>query len=220
MELRKEKDSSSLQSLLRALNSGVLELTSESDWIAQAAVDAFFSWSEHAFIHVAILRGRIENGYQVAELAAASWKEKFRAALDLDDPCFKQHYDKLLLLRVQMRNFMAHGAFGKRGEAFLFHSGAGAAPVLLAESGTNRYSFSGAPVFDEGQAIRNIDSFLEDFWSSELSPVRSHLFSVVPSILTFVADATYSKAMRSDNAMSELVEYLENKMDAAANMEW
>lgn len=219
-ELRQEKDSSDLQSLLRALNSGVLELASETDWIAQAAVDAFFSWSEHAFIHVAILRGRIENGYQVADLAAANWKEKFRAALDLDDPCFKGHYDKLLLLRVQMRNFMAHGAFGKRGEAFSFHSDAGAVPVLLAESGTNRYSFSGAPAFDEVEAIRNIDSFLDDFWSSELSPVRSHLFSTVPSILTFVADSTYSKAMRSDEAMSELVEYLENQMDAAANMEW
>lgn len=115
---------------------------------------------------------------------------------------------------------MAHGAFGKRGEAFSFHSDAGAIPVLLAESGTNRYSFSGAPAFDEVEAIRNIDSFLYDFWSSELSPVRSHLFSTVPSILTFVADSTYSKAMRSDEAMSEFVEYLENQMDAAANMEW
>ena len=153
-------------------------------------------------------------------MAIDNWREKFRTALDLDDPCFKKHYDKLLLLRVQMRNFMAHGAFGKRGEAFLFHSGAGAVPVLLAENGKNRYSFSGAPAFDESEAIRDIDSFLYHFWSSDLSPVRSYLFSTVPSILTFVADTTYSKAMRSDEAMAELVEYLENRMDAAANMEW
>jgi hypothetical protein len=219
-ELRQEKESSDIQSALQALNSGVLELSAESDWVAQAAVDAFFSWSEHAFIHVAILRGRITNGSQVADLAAANWKEKFRAAIGLENPCFKSHYDKLLLLRTQMRNFMAHGAFGKRGEAFLFHSGAGAVPVLLSENGLNRYSFSGAPAFNEQEAIESIDSFLETFWSSDLSPVKPHLFSTVPSILTFVADGKYDQAMCSDKAMSELVEYIENQMDAAANMDW
>ncbi|WP_300425808.1 hypothetical protein [uncultured Thalassolituus sp.] len=219
-ELRQGKDSSDLLSLQRVFNSGLLELTSQSDWIAQAAVDAFFSWTEHAFIHVAILRGRIENGHQVAELASANWKEKFREALDLDDSYFKKHYDKLLILRIQMRNFMAHGAFGKRGEAFSFHSGAGAVPVLLSESETNCYSLDGAPEFDEAEAIKNIDSFLDDFWSSKFSPVKLHLFSNVPSILTFVADSTYSKAMRSDKAMSELIEYIESRMDAATNMDW
>lgn len=218
--LRQNEDCNDIQSLLGVLNSGVLELSTEADWIAQAAVDAFFSWSEHAFIHLAILRGRVQNGTQVADLAAANWKAKFRAALNLDNPVLKMHYDTLLLLRAQMRNFMAHGAFGKRGEAFLFHSGAGAVPVLLTEDATNRYSFLGDPDFDEVEAIKSIDSFLSDLWLSEVSPAEPHLFSKVPSILTFASDGSYAKAMRSKEAMSQLVEYLENQMDAAANMDW
>ncbi|UTA81226.1 hypothetical protein J4377_07090 [Halomonas sp. XH26] len=218
--LRQDKDCTDIQSLLGVLNSVVLESSTEADWIAQAAVDAFFSWSEHAFIHIAILRGRVHNGSQVAELAAASWKEKFRASLGLENPVFKRHYDTLLHLRVQMRNFMAHGAFGKRGEAFLFHSGAGAVPVLLTEDTTNRYSFFGDPDFDEVEAINAIDSFLSDLWSSDVSPAEPYLFSKVPSILTFASDGSYSKAMRSKKAMSQLVEYLQNQMDAAANMDW
>ncbi|MES2674343.1 MAG: hypothetical protein V4660_08885 [Pseudomonadota bacterium] len=219
-ELMQVKDLTQGQSLIGLLGSGMLELSSESEWVAQAAVDAFFSWSEHAFIHVAILRGRITNGLQVADLAAANWKDKFRAALDLDDPYFKVHYEKLLQLRIQLRNFMAHGAFGKRGEAFLFHSDAGAVPLLLGENGLNRYLFSGAPAFNEAEAIENIEVFLAALWSSELSPVKSHLFSAVPSILTSVTDGKYVKAMCSSEAMSELVQGIERQIEAAANMEW
>jgi len=218
--LRQNKDRNDIQSILGCLDSGLLKSSTEADWIAQAAVDAFFSWSEHAFIHLAILRGRVKNGTQVADLAATNWKEKFRAALDLDNRVFKMHYDTLLVIRVQMRNFMAHGAFGKRGEAFLFHSGAGAVPILLTEDATNSYSFSGDPDFDEVEAIKSIDSFLSDLWSSEISAAEPHLFSKLPSILTFASDGSYSKAMKSKEAMSQLVEYLENQMDAAANMDW
>lgn len=220
MGLRQDNNPFDLAAARRALNSGVLELSSESDWVAQAAVDAFFSWSEHAFIHVAILRGRIADGAQVSDLAAANWKDKFQAAIGLTDPRFKSHYDKLLLLRTQMRNFMAHGAFGKRGEAFLFHSGAGAVPVLLSDGGPNRYSLSGAPAFNESEAIDNIDSFLETFWASGLSAAKPHLFSTVPTILSFVADGTYANAMHSVELMSELVEVVENQMERAANMDW
>lgn len=118
-------------------------LRREAEWNAQAAVEAFFSWTEHAFIHLAILQGRLQSGEDVASMAEADWKTKFKAALDMSDAQTKKHYDSLLDLRAQIRNFMAHGAFGKRGEAFSFHSGAGAAPVLLTGRQMHRYSLTG-----------------------------------------------------------------------------
>ncbi|WP_029919438.1 hypothetical protein [Nevskia soli] len=195
-------------------------LRKEANWHAQAAVEAFFSWTEHAFIHLAILRGRLCTGQEVARIAEADWKTKFKTALNLDEAATKKHYDELLDLRAQIRNFMAHGAFGKRGEAFRFHSGAGAAPVLLTEDQKHRYSLTGKPAFEERRAIEEMEEFIEHLWSGALGPARIFLFSSLPSILTFVSDGTYAHAMESEESMTEFVEYLARKFDNAANMDW
>ena len=192
----------------------------EATWNAQAAIDAFFSWTEHSFIHLAILQGRLHTGTEVATLAEADWKTKFKAALDLTNPETKSHYDTILDLRAQIRNFMAHGAFGKRGDAFRFHSGAGAVPVLLIHSQQHRYTLSGKPAFDESTAIAEIEKFIEHLWSGFRRPAKIYVFSQLPSILTHAVDGTYARAMQSEQDMTELVEYLTHQFDNAANMDW
>ena len=195
-------------------------LRREAEWNAQAAVEAFFSWTEHAFIHLAILQGRLHSGDDVAKLAEADWKTKFKAAIDISDHETKKHYDSLLDLRAQLRNFMAHGAFGKRGEAFRFHSGAGAVPLLLTGSQRHRYSLTGKPAFDEGWAITEIEQFIDHLWSGSRLPAWHYVFSSLPSILTLVGDGTYARAMQSEDDMKEFVEYLTHQFDNAANMDW
>lgn len=192
----------------------------EARWNAQAAIDAFFSWTEHSFIHLAILQGRLRTGDEVAALATADWKAKFKGALDLTHAETKHHYDRLLDLRAQIRNFMAHGAFGKRGEAFQFHSGAGAVPVLLTQSQRHRYALTGKPAFDEGAAITDIESFIEHLWSGTRAPAKIYIFSELPSILTYVVDGTYGRVMKSEEDMTEFVDYLTHEADNAANMDW
>lgn len=195
-------------------------LRREAEWNAQAAVEAFFSWTEHVFIHLAILQGSLQTGDEVAQLANSDWKAKFKAALDLSDKTTKEHYDALLDLRAQIRNFMAHGSFGKRGEAFRFHSGAGAVPVLLTDNLGHRYSLTGKPPFDEKWAIDEIEAFIEHLWSGSCAPAKHHVFSSLPSILTFAGDGTYSRAMSSEESMKEFVEHLTGEFDNAANMDW
>src|SRR5262249_47435214 len=107
-----------------------MQISRNARWIALAAIDAFFSWTEHIFIHLALLQGVICTGKEVAELAKAEWSSKFKCALNIDDKITKSHFDKLVVIRRQLRNFVAHGAFGKEGEAFNFHSKAGAVPVI------------------------------------------------------------------------------------------
>ncbi len=192
----------------------------EAQWNAQAAIDAFFSWTEQSFIHLAILQGRLRAGDEVAELAVADWKTKFKAVLDLNNYETKHHYDRLLDLRTQIRNFMAHGAFGKRGEAFSFHSGTGAVPVLLTQSPPHQYALTGKQAFDEGTAITNIETFIEHLWSGSRAPAKIYIFSGLPSLLTLVVDGTYGQAMQSEHDMTELVEYLSYQFDNAANMDW
>lgn len=195
-------------------------LRREAEWNAQAAVEAFFSWTEHAFIHLAILQGRLHSGDDVARLAEADWKTKFKAALNISDSETKKHYDNLLDLRAQLRNFMAHGAFGKRGEAFRFHSGAGAVPLLLTGSQKHRYSLTGKPAFDERWAITEIEQFIDHLWSGSRLPARHYVFSSLPSILTLVSDGTYVRCMQSEDDMKEFVEHLTHQFDNAANMDW
>ena len=197
-----------------------LRLREEAEWSAQAAIDAFFSWTEHIFIHLAILQGRAENGEEVAKLAEADWKTKFRAALDIDDPETKVHYDNLLALRTQIRNFMAHGAFGKRGEAFNFHSGAGAVPVLLTRNPRHRYSLTGGPEFDEKSALQEIELFIAHLWSGTREPARECMESELPTVLTYATDGTYAKVMRSAGLMEEFIDDYVAKQERAANMDW
>src|SRR5690554_1601832 len=192
----------------------------EATWNAQAAIDAFFSWTEHVFIHLAILQSKIKSGDSVAILAKSDWNSKFKAALNLTDSETKEHYDRLLDIRTQIRNFMTHGAFGKKGEAFQFHSGAGSVPVLLTESQKNRYSLNGKSAFDEQSAIAAIEQFIGFLWSDSRLPAQHYILSSLPSILTLAEDGTYTKCMESEDKMKALVERLTYEFDNAGNMDW
>lgn len=201
-------------------SSPAFALRREAEWNAQAAIDAFFSWTEHVFIHIAILEGKLRSGDEVARLADSDWKAKFKAALNVAEPETKVHYDTLLDLRAQTRNFMAHGAFGKRGETFTFHSGAGAVPVMLTDDQRHKFSLTGRAAFDEKSAIADIESFLHHLWSGVRAPARLYIFSSLPSILTCAIDGTYEGALRSQDAMEGLVDHLTGAFDRAADMDW
>jgi hypothetical protein len=200
--------------------SGWRLLRQEADWNGQSAIDAFFSWTEHVFIHIAILQSRLRTGKAVAELASADWKSKFKSALDVSDLQAKAHYDTLLDLRAQIRNFVAHGAFGKRGEAFRFHSGAGAVPVILTDDQRQMFSLTGRTAFEEGAALAEIESFLNYLWSGPRSNAHQYIFSGLPSILSFTVDGTYARAMSSEKEMNSLVRHLMVEADRAADMDW
>jgi hypothetical protein len=195
-------------------------LRKESGWMALSAIEAFFSWTEHIFILLAVLLGAAETGAAVARLADADWATKYKTALDLNDPISKSYYDQLISIRRELRNFVAHGAFGKQGEAFHFHSGAGAVPVLLPHRENNKFRFREGVNFDHEAAIDTIDAFIPILWSGVRAPAKIYLTTELPLILTYAANGTYRKAMKSFKEMEELVEHLGSEFDRAANMDW
>jgi hypothetical protein len=197
-------------------------LHQQAGWHASTAIDAFFSWTEHVFIHIAILLGRITSAVEVAELAADDWTTKFKRALDINDPDTKAFYDDLIEIRRQHRNFVTHGSFGKRGEAFSFHSGAGAVPVLLPHrNGSRRFALADRTAIADPAAVKVILAFIDHLWSGARAPARLYLQrSSLPIILTMAADGTYSRAMASLEDMQELVDRLVWEWDRAANMDW
>jgi hypothetical protein len=61
-------------------------VSEDASWLALAAIEAFFGWTEHVFIHLAILQGRVTSGAEVVEIAEADWATKFKKALVAPKP--------------------------------------------------------------------------------------------------------------------------------------
>jgi hypothetical protein len=192
----------------------------ESSWLGLSVIDGFFSWTEHVFIHLAILKGHVTTGKEVAKLAESKWVDKFKAALDIADAETKSFYDKLAAVRGQFRNFNAHGAFGKQGEAFSFHSGAGAVPVRLTHK-RETPEFGLDEEIPEAKAIELIENFITFLWNSDCGPAFQYIQeSDLPAILNYAADGTYQQAMACAADMEILVERLTHQWEQAANMDW
>ncbi|MEC4683847.1 MAG: hypothetical protein VST70_09270 [Nitrospirota bacterium] len=199
----------------------VWKIKTESHWLALATIDAFFSWTEHIFIHMAILSGKLKSANEVAELANAEWQVKFKTALSLSEKETKIFFDKLMIIRKEVRNFVSHGAFGKQGEAFSFHSGAGAVPVLLPHHLRSRkFRFGDSVDFDNSLALSVVEEFIKHLWSGERAPSEIYIQSGLPLIFTMALDGTYARAMTSIEEMSIFVDHLTHEVDRSANMDW
>jgi hypothetical protein len=196
-------------------------LRKEAQWLALTTIESFFSWTEHVFIHISILTGKLHTGKDVAHLARADWAEKFKHALEVSDPASKNLFDKLIEIRRELRNFVAHGAFGKDGKAFEFHSGAGAVPVLLPHRLRNQHFTVGEGLtFDDDAALQVIEEFITHLWGGSRAPAELYIQSHLPIILTMASDGTYASAMQSIEEMEQFIDYLSGRFDQAANMDW
>lgn len=194
----------------------------EARWLALATIESFFSWTEHVFIHLSILSGRLKTASEVTALAESDWPDKFKKTFDFSEPKAKHHFDQLMALRRELRNFVAHGAFGKQREAFRFHSSAGAVPVLLPHRvGSRRFTLGEGLAFDPATALLVIEDFISFLWTGSRAQAEIYIQqSGLPVILTLAADGTYSNAMESSKSMAELVKQLSHQFDQAANMDW
>jgi hypothetical protein len=197
-------------------------INKERFWIAISVIESFFSWTEHIFIHLALLAGKIKSAQEAADLAAANWSSKFKAAININEAKNKRLYDDLKQVREQLRNHVAHGSFGKDGEAFDFHSATGAVPVMLPHRAKNKKFILGHGLeFNTKQAIKIIDDFNGHIWTGVNAPAKIYIQgSILPIIMPLIETGVYAEAMLSIEEMASFVEYLENAFDDAANMDW
>ncbi len=190
------------------------------EWLALAAIDAFFSYTEHVFIHIAIMQGKIITGDDVLRLANADWPEKFKTALDIREMTPKMYFDKLVVIRRQLRNFVAHGAFGKKGEAFEFHSPIGAIPVTL--TGAHRsLGLSGGTEFDDKTALKVIEEFIAFLWTGERELMKLYIQNTTNPLRPASAKfGEYAAALQSRAKMKAYIKELDQLRDNATNMDF
>jgi hypothetical protein len=196
----------------------------EEAWLALSAIDSFFSWTEQIFIHIGILSSYLKIGTDVINFADLDWKSKYKQIILLKTKDEKICYDKLSNIKDQLRNFYAHGAFGKTGETFEFHSSTGAIPLNITCSINNNkeYSLHGPEGFRESDALKLIEHFINDvLWVNGRKPAKMYLMeSGLPTILTHANDGVYEKAMSGVDEMKDFLLYLSYTFDNAANMDW
>lgn len=199
-----------------------LALSRRAKWLALTAIETFFSWTEHVFIHLAIVQGDLKTGQDVRHAANSNWHQKFKLAMDCTDPVTLEYFENLRAIRQQTRNFDAHGSFGKHREAFMFHSRAGAVPLTLpgeGRSGTPR--FGRGIDFVEHETVELIEGFIEHLWSGSRAPAKLCIQdSGLPLILSFVKNGKYARAMQSEEEMVAFLDEQAAIFDRHANMDY
>ncbi|MHC0444715.1 hypothetical protein ACWA1F_04865 [Flavobacterium sp. 3-218] len=214
----KEKNSNTVNSIFDSQKYS--DARKNTKWLAISVIESFFSWTEHLFIHLAVITQKVKTGVEVTKLIDGEWKEKFNKAIS--DPILNKYLNDLLLVRNQVRNFVAHGAFGKEGNAFYFHSGAGAVPVTMSfKKNKNRFSFQGTLEFNENEIINLIESFITDLNNSNLKPAL--IYTQYHSLITILPHANngfYESAMHDAETMQKFCDYLQGVFDNSADMDW
>jgi hypothetical protein len=221
-EKRKDEVVKTVREHGHTINRPSYQLEKEANWLAISAIEAFYCWTEHLFVLISILNGSTNSGHKFAEISGANWDVKFKVAIDVSEPNMKKHYDKLKEIRRQIRNFIAHGSFGKNGEALHFHSNIGAVPVLI-DITKNRPTFAlgGGPGFNVRGAFETISSFVDDLKVGPIGPAWLYIHEYdLPLILTMAQDGSYQDAMKTKESMSEFADFLSGQMDNATNMDW
>jgi len=220
--MRREHVETDLGEGRRIISFPATGLRREAQWFALSAIESFFSWTEHVFIHIVILQGKCSTGEEVAELAKSEWGSKFKVALDLGDARTKSLYDDLTVMRRRLRNFVAHGAFGKDGEAFHFHSAVGAVPMLLPyRRERSAFRFGQGVDFVADEAISLVRKFVEHLWSGSRAPAKIYIQEYgLPLVLTKVVNGEYARAMASVETMTEHAYYEAGMRDRYMDMDF
>jgi heme-degrading monooxygenase HmoA len=190
-------------------------------WTSEAAVDAFFAWTEHVLVHIAVLQCKLTTGSEVAELVKKEWSAKCKIVMDLSDPDDKASYDEISDLKSKLRNYVAHGSFGRDGAMFDFHSRVGAVPLRLLDSKRGHdFAFGDSNSYAASSDFLKIDRFTKQLFSRSRAPAKAYIESGLPTILSYTLNGRYASAMTSDGAMNDLLEHLQYQWDNAANMDF
>lgn len=81
-------------------------------WIFFSVLESFFSWTDHVFLHLFILKGRIKTGKEAAEFMIKPWREKYMDVFDIKKAREKKLYDNLISV-YNIRSSAVHGVVGK-----------------------------------------------------------------------------------------------------------
>ena len=200
-------------------------LREKAAWAGQSAIDCFFSWTEHIFVHLAVLLGKAEAN-SVAKcnklIRSRSWSDKYESVFDIERDDESREYLKALKEIRELRNFASHGHFGRHSETLWVPTRIGCVPFNV-QPGKSKNPWRQNPDIGltEHKSIETIEKFIDFLWSGARQPARILLQETsFPTYLKFIHSGDYSAAMESEVEMKRLVEVLGEKFDIDENMDF
>jgi hypothetical protein len=197
-----------------------------AEWLENAMIEAFFSWTEHIFVLLPIILGKISTGKEILSLILNNnWSEKYKFILPLDDKKSKVLYDKLIYIREHYRNHIAHGSFGKELDAFSFHSTAGATPFPPIKSkqkdGHITFCWDKIKTNKKVDVVNIFEDFVTHLWSGKRAPAGIYIQEHgLPIYMNRVVNKEYAQAMKSKKSMRSFADYLSELQERYWNMDW
>jgi hypothetical protein len=193
----------------------------EGGALGTAAVEAYFSRMEHLLCLAAgFTSAALPDGGFLGFLGAP-WRAKVRTLLDLTEPETKSFYDKLLAVREEWRNPLAHGGFLWGGGSLHFHlPGIGALPAQLRRTPAGvqlRFTMLHSS-FNEVMDL--FDGFDEHLGRGPLRYAVKWAEAGMDAAFDPYSRRDYANASVSDVAFDYFLEGTQRAEDQAANMDW
>lgn len=199
-------------------------LRKRAAWFGQFAIESFFSWIEHIFVHLAILlyKEEVSSLAKCEKFIGKSWIMKYESVFDTKrDKEAKAFLIELRKVR-ESRNFVSHGHFGKHGETLWVPTRLGCFPYNV-QSGRPRdlWGHHESDGFAEHESLLTVDRFIDFLWSGVRQPARVLLQETAfPTSLNLMRSGRYREAMKSEPDMKSLVYELDMNFSIHANMEF
>ena len=196
------------------------QLRREARFEATAAVASFFSMLEHLLLIAYFFSPLDESDGSLADFIGGGWSTKFRRVLAISDPAIKAPYDALVEIADSVRNPSAHGAVRPDGTDFRFllpGVGPVSARVTISNSKARRYSWDDKKPFP---SLAALDSAYESLRSGPLRAAVTYGDSGLDLYFgSKIRDALRSAASHPEE-LDNLIEFLQEQVDRAANMDW
>ncbi len=197
----------------------------QAAWLGQSAINCFFSWTEHIFIHLAMLLGNpkantVEKCNRL--IKSPEWRKKYRSVFNVDNDREAETYLRSLTRIRESKNFTSHGHFGKDRETLWVSTGIGFVPYNAEPSRSiNPWRHNDSVGFTERESLQLIERFIKYLWSGARRPAYILLQErSYPTFFQFMLSGDYGEAMKSEEAMKSLVYGIENKFDIGENMDF
>jgi hypothetical protein len=212
-----------LDAFLEQVNRG-LALDRSGAYTALAAINAYFSYLEHALVLVLPFTDFDPARESITEFIGMRWRDKFRRVFDLNgDTTAKRMHDRLYDIAETYRNTYGHGGFDKAGGAIYFHVPTlGALPVRLTDVRESPH-FDLVPIrpFDFHDICSVFDQVDELLRTNNVSRFGMRYAEAGLDVrYDEHARKRFVEAMESDQQFEELLDQHSYAQDMVANMDW
>lgn len=194
-------------------------------YYTSAKLDAFYSLLEQTFVLlIPFIDDTSINDLIIEDFILNNWKEKYKVVFELSkDVEANRHLDKLIQLKEQFRNPLAHGNFLKEGGSFKVHmEHLGIVPMNLTKVDKQlAYSFKGLNEIRFEELCETLDNF-EIFLANHERTKYGMIY--IQNDLPVPFDENTRKrnliAMTCEESFEEYIQYIEREIDNAMNMDW